>query len=237
MNVVMLGRAGSEPLFVEVQGTAEGSAFTRSELDSLLGAGRAAGSREIMALQAELLAEPPAAAPSASSADARLVCASANPDKVAEIAAHPRRRRRAACPARPTCPTWSRTPTRSRATPGSRRSRSCARPALPAVADDTGLEVDALDGAPGRVHGALRRRGRDVRRELRQAARRARRVPPTARPAFRTVALVRWPDGRELVVEGVVRRADRHRRCGRAAASATTRCSSPTRATAARSAR
>ena len=73
---------------------------------------------------------------------------------------------------------------------------------LPAVADDTGLEVDALDGAPG-VH-AGRYAGPDCtyadnRRKLLGALagiddRRAR---------FRTVALVRWPDGRELAVEGV----------------------------------
>jgi ribonuclease PH len=63
MNVVMLGRAGVEPLFVEVQGTAEGGAFTRSELDSLL-ALATGGLTDIMALQAELLAEPPAPRPS-----------------------------------------------------------------------------------------------------------------------------------------------------------------------------
>jgi len=58
MNVVMLGRTGQEPLFVEVQGTAEGGAFTRAELDSLL-ALATGGLTEIMALQAELLASPP----------------------------------------------------------------------------------------------------------------------------------------------------------------------------------
>ena len=62
MNVVMLGRTGSEPLFVEVQGTAEGGAFTRAELDSLLGLATG-GLTEIMALQTELLAEPPVARP------------------------------------------------------------------------------------------------------------------------------------------------------------------------------
>ena len=37
MNVVMLRPvAGGEPRFVEVQGTAEGMAFTRGELDELL---------------------------------------------------------------------------------------------------------------------------------------------------------------------------------------------------------
>jgi XTP/dITP diphosphohydrolase len=77
----------------------------------------------------------------------------------------------------------------------------------PAVADDTGLEVDALGGAPG-VHaaryageGASYEQNVDkLLRELRaagavQAAQR--------RARFRTVALVRWPDGRELVVHGV----------------------------------
>jgi ribonuclease PH len=58
MNVVVLGRPGGEPRFVEVQGTAEGTAFSRSELDSLLGLA-SGGLAEIMALQAELIAEPP----------------------------------------------------------------------------------------------------------------------------------------------------------------------------------
>lgn len=73
---------------------------------------------------------------------------------------------------------------------------------LPAVADDTGLEVRALGGAPG-VH-AARYAGEgcsyaDNRAKLLSelhgvADRRAR---------FRTVVLVAWPDGDELVVEGV----------------------------------
>ncbi len=54
MNVVMLGRAGAEPLFVEVQGTAEGAAFSRGDLDSML-ALATAGVAEIMALQAEMV--------------------------------------------------------------------------------------------------------------------------------------------------------------------------------------
>ena len=55
MNVVMTG----EGRFVEVQGTAEGVAFSRSELDQLLGLAES-GISEIFALQRELLAEPPA---------------------------------------------------------------------------------------------------------------------------------------------------------------------------------
>ena len=58
MNVVMTesGR------FIEVQGTAEGLAFTRGELDDLLALAEL-GIREIVALQGELLAEPPPARP------------------------------------------------------------------------------------------------------------------------------------------------------------------------------
>ena len=77
----------------------------------------------------------------------------------------------------------------------------CDATGLAAVADDTGLEVIALDGAPG-VHSA-RWAGDDcsyadnrdkLLRELSgQADRRA---------VFRTCVLVRWPDGRELAVEG-----------------------------------
>ena len=58
MNVVMLGSQGSEPLFVEVQGTAEGAAFSRGELDVLL-ALASGGVTEIMALQAEMVSVPP----------------------------------------------------------------------------------------------------------------------------------------------------------------------------------
>jgi ribonuclease PH len=58
MNVVMLGKAGGDPLFVEVQGTAEGAAFSRGELDVLLELA-SAGVSEIMALQREMVSVPP----------------------------------------------------------------------------------------------------------------------------------------------------------------------------------
>jgi ribonuclease PH len=54
LNVVMTG----EGRFVEVQGTAEGVAFSRGELDDLLGLAESGISR-IFALQRELLAVPP----------------------------------------------------------------------------------------------------------------------------------------------------------------------------------
>ena len=55
MNVVMTG----DGRFVEVQGTAEGVAFTRSDLDALLGLAET-GIKEITAAQQEMVAEPPA---------------------------------------------------------------------------------------------------------------------------------------------------------------------------------
>ena len=58
MNVVMT----SEGRFVEVQGTAEGQAFTRGELDGMLGLAEK-GIGEIIALQQEMVAEPPPARP------------------------------------------------------------------------------------------------------------------------------------------------------------------------------
>ena len=47
------------------------------------------------------------------------------------------------------------------------KARNAARlTGLPAIADDSGIEVDALGGAPGRVLRALRRRGRERRSRI-----------------------------------------------------------------------
>jgi ribonuclease PH len=58
MNVVMTGSGR----FIEVQGTAEGQPFSRSELDDLLGLAQG-GIETIFGLQRELLAEPPSPRP------------------------------------------------------------------------------------------------------------------------------------------------------------------------------
>ena len=73
----------------------------------------------------------------------------------------------------------------------------------PAIADDTGLEVDALGGAPGvrsaRYSGAGATYESNVAKLLAELTGRSDR-----RARFRTVALAAWPDGREVVAEGSV---------------------------------
>jgi XTP/dITP diphosphohydrolase len=76
---------------------------------------------------------------------------------------------------------------------------------LPAIADDTGLEVDALGGAPG-VHAARYAGPRatyadNVAKLLRELAG----VPPERRTArFRTVCFAAWPDGTEMSADGTL---------------------------------
>jgi len=80
------------------------------------------------------------------------------------------------------------------------------RSGLITLADDSGLEIDALDGAPG-VHSARyggTRRGEDVRR-YRLVLRQLEGVPWPERTArFRCVVAVATPDGRVETAEGVV---------------------------------
>jgi XTP/dITP diphosphohydrolase len=78
----------------------------------------------------------------------------------------------------------------------------------PAVADDTGLEVEALEGAPGvrsaRYAGEAAVDADNVAKLLAELAARGASTPEDRRARFRTVALVRWPDGREVHAEGTV---------------------------------
>ena len=74
---------------------------------------------------------------------------------------------------------------------------------LPAIADDTGLEVEALGGAPG-VYSA-RFAGEHASYSDNVAKLVAELSGVTDRRArFRTVAMAVWPDGRELAAEGHV---------------------------------
>ncbi|HEY5110467.1 MAG TPA: RdgB/HAM1 family non-canonical purine NTP pyrophosphatase [Acidimicrobiales bacterium] len=79
---------------------------------------------------------------------------------------------------------------------------------LPAVADDTGLEVEALDGAPGVYSARFAGEGATYADNVARLASELDRVgattPDARRARFRSVAFVAWPDGSELWVEGEV---------------------------------
>jgi XTP/dITP diphosphohydrolase len=75
----------------------------------------------------------------------------------------------------------------------------------PAIADDTGLEVDALGGAPGvrsaRYAGEPSDAAANVALLL---ANLERSTGDDRRARFRTVAVAAWPDGAEVVAQGTV---------------------------------
>jgi XTP/dITP diphosphohydrolase len=142
-----------------------------------------------------------------SSVSKSFVLATANPDKAAEIAAV---LDEAGAPVvlEPRDPSVSEVEETGATLEENARLKAVAvshASGRPAIADDTGLEVDALDGAPG-VHSArfageqatyadncslLLERLEGVADERR-----------TAR--FATVAIARWPDGREVAALGTV---------------------------------
>ncbi|HUR49189.1 MAG TPA: RdgB/HAM1 family non-canonical purine NTP pyrophosphatase [Acidimicrobiales bacterium] len=74
---------------------------------------------------------------------------------------------------------------------------------LPAIADDTGLEVDALGRAPGvrsaRYAGEGATYADNVEKLLDEMERHKDR-----KARFRSVTIARWPDGREVIAEGLV---------------------------------
>lgn len=80
-----------------------------------------------------------------------------------------------------------------------------ARTGLPTIADDTGLEVDALDGAPG-VHAArYAGPGASYADNVAKLLAALEGVPAARRGArFRTVCVALWPDGHEARAEGVL---------------------------------
>ena len=81
----------------------------------------------------------------------------------------------------------------------------CDATSLPAVADDTGLEVDALDGAPGVRAGRYAGEHASYDDNVAKLLGELDTVADADRTArFRTVAMLRFPDGRELIADGVV---------------------------------
>jgi XTP/dITP diphosphohydrolase len=79
---------------------------------------------------------------------------------------------------------------------------------LPALADDSGIEVDALDGAPGvyTADWAETSSGRDFRIAMTRVHEALERLeapcPRTAR--FRCTLVLAWPDGHDEIFEGKV---------------------------------
>ena len=138
----------------------------------------------------------------------RLVCASANPDKVAEIAAV-LGGLGIELEARPTSvpDVIEDAPTLE----GNARLKADAIGAATgaaALADDTGLEVEALDGAPGvrsaRYAGDDATYADNTAKLLAELERVGAVGPDQRRARFRTVVLLRRPDGTEVIAEGVV---------------------------------
>jgi len=80
----------------------------------------------------------------------------------------------------------------------------CEATGTAAVADDTGLEVDALGGRRGVKNARFAGDSATDEENLRKLLKSLEAVPSDERGArFRTVAIVAFPDGKELVTEGV----------------------------------
>ena len=137
----------------------------------------------------------------------RLVLASANPDKSAEIRAI----LGAAVPgldlaARPAgIPDVDETGTTLLENARLKAAAIASATGEPAVADDTGLVVDALDGAPGVWSARFAGEGATYADNVAKLLKELDGVAPERRTArFETVALVRWPDGTEVAATGAV---------------------------------
>lgn len=129
------------------------------------------------------------------------VCASANPDKVAEICFI----LNGVVELLPRPTSVADVVEDADSLVGNARLKAaaiCAATGLPAIADDTGFEVLALGGAPG-VHAARWAGDQCSYADNRDKLLRELDGLENRRAAFRTCVLVRWPDGRELIAEGV----------------------------------
>ena len=137
----------------------------------------------------------------------RLVCGSANPDKVAEIALV----LDGLVDLRPRPEGLGDVVEDAPDLEGNARLKAvavCEAAGAAAISDDTGLEVDALGGAPGvlsaRYAGPNVSYQDNVDKLLAELDRVGAVTPQQRRARFRTAVMVVWPDGREVGVEGVV---------------------------------
>jgi len=138
-----------------------------------------------------------------------LVLASANPDKAREIAAllSSAARDVELLPRPPEVPDVAEDGATLRDNARLKARALAAATGEAAVADDTGLEVDALGGAPGVFSARYSGEGATYESNVAKLLSELARVGATGadrRARFRTVALVAWPDGAELAAEGVV---------------------------------
>ena len=130
-----------------------------------------------------------------------LVCASANPDKVAEI----QRLLAGVVDLLPRPVDVPDVVEDADTLAGNARLKAVAimeATGLPAVADDTGLEVDVLGGAPGVYTARYAGEGCTYADNRSKMLTELAGVDDRA-AAFKTVAIIVWPDGSELAVEGV----------------------------------
>ena len=137
----------------------------------------------------------------------RLVLASANPDKVKEIVTVLTEALPVELVPRPDVPDVVEDADTLLGNARLKAAALVAATGVAAVADDTGLEVDALGGEPGiysaRYAGERATYTENVEKLLRELARGSR--DQRARTArFKTVALAVFPDGREVSAEGAV---------------------------------
>ena len=81
----------------------------------------------------------------------------------------------------------------------------CEFSGKPSVADDTGLEIDALEGAPGVYSARFAGPDATYHQNLEKVLHDLDGIQIGQRTArFKTVAIVRYPDGRELIAKGTV---------------------------------
>jgi XTP/dITP diphosphohydrolase len=73
-----------------------------------------------------------------------------------------------------------------------------------AIADDTGLEVDALGGAPGVYSSRYAGEGASYADNVTKLVEALSSAGEPRRARFRTVAVAVWPDGREVMAQGLV---------------------------------
>lgn len=144
-----------------------------------------------------------------SGGELKLVLASANPDKAAEISAILSSVPNLLILPRPSAvPEVEETGDTLLENARLKARALCDATGMPAVSDDTGLEVEALGGAPGvysaRYSGPNASYRDNVAKLLDELAKVGADSPDRRRATFRCVALVAYPDGGEVWEQGNV---------------------------------